>query len=295
MNFIKQLRWAFTRQHTKQQMMDNVISALEADPETRQLLEMVRADHINIRLEPRLSDTGTDGAYTLGFNTISLDPFLPLERQQATLAHELRHYWQYKKLDMTPRKYLASISGNPRLAFIFNRVIEADAFTFATMWQMSKDAAARGEAQPQVVTMVFSDKTEKTASFTYEGIFSMYLDSKAFSNSYDTREALHLYGQLRNGVLKSMGTRLLGVPEVTIGEMRDMLKAGVANDAPAYAGILSDRQFEALVLRHADKHAYQAVRLMKKFNAAVAVNDNKTVEETYIQLRKKVKTLKPKK
>ncbi len=278
MFLLKQLQWALTSQKEKQRLMDAITGVLETVPETRALLKMAQEDHIKIYFEPRLAGTNIEGF--LDEHSIAVNPFGSLSGRSVTLAHELRHYWQYKKLGITKQ----DLANSPRLSFIFNRIIEADAFAFEAMWAGQRAALTGGKKPHVIMTKMGKDSTISRTEIplSYKEIFSLYMRARNIADGYDPREAAGLF---HFGIQAKAPQPATGV---TIHDIRKVLKEGVIDGAPGYLDNLSDRQFEALVLRHANPQAYQAVKLMEKFNAAVAANDNQSAKTLRLQIQKKI-------
>ncbi len=282
MNLLKRLQWARTPQKEKQQLMDTLMKVLEELPETRALLAQAREDGVDIRFTAALTGTATSAAYYPRELEVEVDPFAEPMELVLSLAHELRHHWQYKKLGMPPQTddYLYK---TPRLAFIFGRVVEADAFAFEKkienaliLMSLDRAIAAAGKSPPP-------GDTKENIRRSCKERFIETLQDISFSDHYDLSDVRVIYNVAAD--------RVDSDSELTIADVRSLLKAGVTKNAPGYLDELSDRQFEALVLRHANPQAYQAVKLMEKFNAAVAANDNQAAKTLQRQLKQKIRHL----
>ena len=327
MNFfarmLKRRQWARLPEEKKRQLLAEAVELLKLDPEAYELLKMAQADGVEIKFSSELTGSKTSAQHVLNSGTqkqyIEICPHmgsgeLKTPGKIATdLAHELRHYWQYKQLGVTPqnRKH---INRSPRLAFIFNRVIEADAYAFRDRFVDTVNENFRSFAEmaekllklqqsgrkpsADEIEMASLEITRKFRQFCAENKnylkneFMEYLKSKSLSDSYDPEGARYLHLFHTSWVAeKTDFDAVKHIPELTLADIRKVLKSGVTQNAPGYLDEMSDDQFEELVLSHAHQGALEAVSLMEKFRAAAASNDNQTAKILRRQVKKKIRKL----
>jgi len=327
MNFFtktwRRLQWARTPEKKKRQMMEETVDLLKLDPDAYELLRMARADGVEIRFSSELTGSTTSARHILNFGIqkqyIEICPYTAsgeLKTPGKTapdLVHELRHYWQYKQLGVTPQNG-NHLNRTPRLAFIFNRVAEADAYAFQDKFVDTVNETFKGVDE---MTKILLEFQEKKGLLTPEDVFlfsqkinmdfqqfrskdgqllkTNFMDrlkSKNLSDSYDPREVRHLHLFHTSPAARSSDfAAVKNIPELTLADIKGVLKAGVMKNAPGYLDEMSDDQFENLVLGHAHKKALEAVSLMEKFRGAVADNDNKTAKALRRQVQEKIRKL----
>ncbi|MCE9507314.1 MAG: hypothetical protein K8R48_03220 [Alphaproteobacteria bacterium] len=321
MNFFtklkKRLQWARTPDQEKQQLLEKAVTLLHFDPDALELFRMAQADGVEIKFSSGLTGSRTAARHVLNFNKkkqyIEICPYTGSGRLKtpvmiaSDLVHELRHYWQYKQLGVTPQNG-NHINRNPRLSFVFNRVAEADAYAFQdkfikTMNETSdvfseflKEIPAPTPLQAHQINYEANKKFQKLrandAQYLRERFVEM-LKKGVLSQSYDPQEARYLHLRHTSSLAeKTDFDAVKHIPELTLADIKKVLKAGVVKNAPGYLGDMSDDQFEDLVLGNAHRGALEAVNLMEKFSRAVAGNDNKTAKELRRQVKEKIHKLK---
>jgi hypothetical protein len=317
MNFFTKLKkrwqWARTPDQEKQQLMEKTITLLHFDPDAQELLGMARADGVEIGFSSRLTGSRTAARHVLNFGTkkqyIEICPYTALGRMKgpeaiaSDLAHELRHYWQYKQLGVTPQN-ASHINRSPRLSFVFNRVAEADAYAFQdkvmrTLKETSdafavfmKDFPSPTPGQAYLINREANKKLQKLRANDTQFLRERFVDmlkKETLSASYDPQEAHYLHLRHTSSIAKKTDfDAVKHIPELTLADIKKVLKSGVTTNAPGYINDMSDNQFEALVLGCAHREALEAVNLMEKFKAAVAANDNKTARALRRQVEKRI-------
>ena len=321
MNFFaklkKRLQWARTPDQEKQRLMESAITLLHFDPDAQELFRMAKEDGVDIKFSSRLTGSRTAARHVLNFGTkkqyIEICPYTAsgrLKRPEmiaSDLAHELRHYWQYKQLGVTP-KNANHIDRNPRLSFVFNRVAEADAYAFQdkvmrTLKETSdafavfmKEFPSPTPGQAYLINREANKKLQKLCANNPQFLRERFVDmlkKGVLSESYDPQEARYLHLRHTSSLAKKTDfDAVKHIPELTLADIKKVLKSGVAKNAPGYLEDMSDNQFEALVLGCAHREALEAVNLMEKFKIAVAANDNKTAKSLRRQVEKKIYKLK---
>lgn len=117
--------------------MGEVLRLIAADKDAQTLLDQAKKDGVKIFFSKGILGTETLACYEtspsyleIKLSSIGEDGkiFTPISIAKS-FAHELRHYWQYKKLSLTGNMY-ALKKRSPRMSFIFNRIAEADARAF---------------------------------------------------------------------------------------------------------------------------------------------------------------------
>jgi hypothetical protein len=311
----KRWQWKNLPDDKKQQMMDRAVDLLNFDLDAYELFKMPQADGVKIYFSAGLlgSDTAAQYVQTASGQRIEICPFSQSGKLNtstavaSSLAHELRHYWQHKKLGITPQNRF-HINRNPRLAFIFNRVVEADAYAFQDKFMKTMTESLN----------IFSDFAKKIPYPTTEEAqkinqqatkkflklrageenymrarFLARLENEELSNGYDPEKARHLHLWHTHSLAETTDfDAVKSVPELNLADIKNMLRTHVGKDAASYLGGMTDDSFEDLVLGHAHPDALEAVTLMEKFNKAVAANDNKTAKELRRRVKEKIYKLK---
>lgn len=307
MNFLQKckerLQWTLTSREKKEAFLEEAFSILRKDPNTAALLKMARADNIKIQFAPKLIGTNTEASFSPLDQMIRISPGFDVGDIAVSLAHELRHYWQCKKLGLTAENYF-DIYRTPKLAFIFNRVAEADAYAFQGNFthKMNKKLngpfrkAAHKEKAAYTREEALQKKRrerEKDISLLRK-IFFATLASDGISSVYDPVETRRVYGwYIVTSPKKRKANAVNDLPNFTMANLRKLLKAGVTDNAPDYMGDLTDAQFEKVVLMCADKASKHAVLLVDKLNKAEAVNDKKAARALRPKVKQKAHELFP--
>lgn len=306
----KRLQWALKSKKEKQALLDSVFELIGYSGEAQKLLDLARADGVEICFDTSLTGSRVGGFFSPSASKIKMCPFTP-EGEISTaiimaphLVHELRHYWQYKNLGLTPENFYHP-ERNLRTAFLLSRVFEADAFAFQhafigninEIYSKIKEADKKIlEAQEKGLSPDERDVLDKElkklrpsrqtdATYLAEEFIKIVKD-KRISDAYDPKKAIYLYEAQISGF-----DEVKNVPELTISDIKKVLKAGTAENAPGYLDNLTDREFERLILGHAHREAFHAVRLMEKFKLAAADNDNEKAKILHTQVRKKIQEL----
>jgi hypothetical protein len=239
------------------------------------MLEQARADGIDIRFNAQLLSRGTSAIYDPTSKYIELCPLAKKGgiRQPASLAaslvHELRHHAQFRENGITA---IEADRMSPRIALMWNRICEADAYAFENRFcDILQDRSEGGK------NAAFLMSQEKMAME-----FLSMLGHEIISGKYDQKTARDIF-TARSAPRKSK--------DASIKTLRSMLS--LSGEAGSYLDSLdmNDRRFETLVLRAADRDAFQAVRLMEKLSTAAGQGNPAKTDMLARRLRHKLDEL----
>jgi hypothetical protein len=284
------LRWKLTSERQKQARLNEIVRLLDMVPETRALLQWAREDNIQISLQP---DLGTAGAtYYPGSSqtshSIKISTTYRPADAAAVAAHELRHYWQHKKLQLIEQD-LKPQDKDPLFRFIFNRVLEADAYTFEWRYKKMLD---------EKVPSIFAQSKEADQSFLRNEddafLYFLVLPSMVF---YDVKAAKQLYFAYAFNTAAAPDNTVTS--DLDTADIRNLLKVGITDDAPSYFTSLPeydldsipDDKFGQIILNAVNKEALKVVPLIEKFKAAVNGHDSQTIETLRRELKRVVSGL----
>lgn len=278
----KRQQWKKVPQRKKQRLLNAIIARLEKDPQSLKLLKGAMKDKVRIGFAPELIDSNTAAFYRISDNQIGLCPYQlsgELETPEhiaPSLAHELRHYWQSKKMKLTPENNI-HINRNPRLSLIFNRVIEADAYAFQDRCRKRLDGKKMSR--------------QEEAKILRRRFLAVLRDNQT-SRDYDTEKTRDLHAVHTSPAAgKKYFDEVKDMPALTVAEIKKLLRAGLTDKAPLYFTRVSDRRFENLILRHAHPGAKKAVEQMEAFKIAGAGNDNKKAQRLRRAVQKEIRHL----
>lgn len=311
------ISWFFASKQKKQSLLQNVFTLIQLDPEANDLLHQAQADGVKIVLSSGLLffSEKTMGDFSINEQKIRLNPLAALESIASTLAHELRHYQQYKKLGITSENF-HQISRNPRVAFIFNRVAEIDARVFEEKFIRSTNFALlllkkiqdkvvnqggnarritpsdidtfRQEALLESLAEV-PEYRERLPQQVKDGFFSL-LKNEKLTNIYDMRAVRYLHS-LRTSIISNPHylDRYKNTSDITVQDIKGLCTMKFSECTENYMADMSVRQFEALVLKTANKDARAAVSLLQEFDTACQKGDKEQAKKIRARVQQRLK------
>lgn len=257
---------------------------------TADLLQQAEAAGYKIRIDRKLKGKGILGQFKLRPREITLQPGRPADDTALTLAHELRHFQQYRAMGYVnvtehPDRYF----NDARTALIFIRTIEADAFAFEFF--VHEKLKTIGEALKMVETETRAVLQERglqgldpAAHDEVQRRLNQKQDSRfLFSPEKDIAQMqiffkaaikhLHSYGKdalVNHAFLKTQTPPPAPRDDMKISfpRLRRILHVGVPDKGFDYFSGLTDRDFGAMVMEHVPSEQRRAIRLMNLFNAA---------------------------
>ncbi|MEZ0223661.1 MAG: DUF6782 family putative metallopeptidase [Alphaproteobacteria bacterium] len=289
----QRLTWSLMSEKKKQKLLDDACRLLQLWPETSLLLDLAQAQGVGIRFDDSLESTDTDGFLYRNRTTnecyIALKPCREPRDIAIPLIHELRHLWQEKELGLTP-----ATSGlaepDARMALIFTRVKEADAFAFTdlmiarinhaqedlkeqqSLQQKMLAEAPSGTLPPQqqeelddfiaarISARIADEKTKMTENFLKQlGTLDSY-DAIA-ANDYFRRYVSATGSSLKH--LTAKDGQIIGLKEI-----RALLKTGTVDIMPPYFDAPDDKAFSDAVLSGVKPAVLEAVSAMEAFEKA---------------------------
>lgn len=282
------VKWLVKPASQKAKLLEQAVDLLRLDPETYALYEDAVRGGVTIHFDSDMIGGGFGGIFSTNEmnpkGRIRLKPRENVHHLAEVLAHELRHAWQYRRLELTPETWFQERVGRGVLSLVFNRLIEADAYAFQTRFCHMKDEQIR---LTRFAARLLERQQEREGCLTEEHIaavnkvtarecglsraeagrkmsatFHDYLFSPLLSQTYDVPLALRIHD------LHAVGAANDNAPQPrAITALRRILAE--ENLRPLMKGDLAvEREFNAAVLRHVDVAAGALVRLSEQFNAA---------------------------
>jgi hypothetical protein len=301
------LRWSFTRQKTKDRLLQDTLDLLRLLPETKAMLALAAAQNIDIRFNEKFIGTDDSGVTvvnrTTGMVHIELKPYRAPEDIAPALIHELRHVWQNHALGLTPRT-MARGEPDARAALLLTRVKEADAYAYtdlaiARINNAIEALAEGGRLERQLLKenggKSLSQQQEDEISDAIAARLSDNLDAEkrlaaakfikalTWLDSYD-REALAAYHDRYTHPFHEP----LEHPDVvlSLADIRKLTTAGEGPTAISYLDHLDDRAFVTAVFRDVKPELLETANLMASFEKAATPEKRKQLDDT---LRKALK------
>lgn len=300
----RKLCWGATPPWCKKRLLNDALQILDQFGETHDLLALARAEGVTISISPAMIGSGTNGHFGIGLDGrkfIELAPRKKSTELASTLIHELRHVWQSKVMGMLDKNAPSKDDNGAEFMALMTRVREADAFAFtAAMIQqmnyatrvLSEAARAAGDllkAQGrQALTRQDIEKLQqqfKTAPVPdpraeMERVFRHMLPAL---DEYDRTGLRHYHVLFTHPDFAPQPHRKPDHP-LDVAKLRQILKAGIAPDAPAYLADLDDSVFKDTVMNSIAPKIRRALSLMDAFEAAAAkgnlsANDNHALRE----------------
>jgi hypothetical protein len=255
---------AARKEERRSGQIDAIREALGRGFYGRQLLDLLDKSGIPITFDDALVGSGDGGRFrqTKDHMCIVLNPECTTFAGISILAHELRHYWQKKKLDLSFDAGCA-VRKDPLFNLVYTRVIEADAAAFARL-TLSDIVERQGMFQP-------AEKAARPRK-TINGLPAEAAAQKFFreelapSPRYDRQAAREGYAQVISDPDGDAGEAR---HNLAYKDLRGLLKAGLDEDAPPYLPEMDDDRFRAFILRSTEPAARKTIRLMDRFAKAV--------------------------
>ncbi len=284
------LVWMLKPAAQKQRLLERAAEVLRLDPETYALYESAKRNGVAIHFDSTMIG-GWAGA-TFGFAqgngecSIRLRPRENVHEIAEILAHELRHYWQYKTLGQSPAQWSAQRLHGGELSLVFNRVIEADAYAFQMRFarivdghdRLSKDMARlldrqreqNRELAPEHIMAVNKIGAEEwkvikaDAGSEMARVFQKYLLSEKLVADYDIPLALYIHEQ---GLNTAVNDNTPVSPAASISVLR---KAIGGEDLRPLVRVEheTDKAFNSAVLHHIHTEARVLAGLSLAFHVA---------------------------
>lgn len=255
--------------------LNNAIELLMQDSETRALLEMAKADNVTIAFDPNMIGTDQGGSFDYATQLLRLNPDAGDEKEFAeTLTHELRHFWQNKKLEEHLAITRHDKHADPVAAFVLYYLREVDAYIFTAartlIREKNKDQKSTekhmDEMSPKLAESLANNRAVAAVNF-----ISSCLDS--------VRLAIERYEQ-----------GIVTISETITDIRQHTLKTGIADDSAPYMTSVTDERLIELAKKAAGPEICQLLDLTQAFNAAVAANSEEA-KERFAQFWKKYQDL----
>jgi hypothetical protein len=289
-----QLRWALTPASAKQKQLEEIKDYLRQWPETAALLDLAAEKNIPIDFDASLIGHTTTGVFVRstaeGKTRIRLQPLRPPEQVAPTLIHELRHMWQMDVLGIGANDFRGEYS-RPQTKLMTTRIKEADAYAFTHMivTRMNRMAEHLEEAvimaknladlnptksltqkDIEKINAHFHEKTKDDAQKDLDNIRARFLAELEDLDGYD-RSGLRKYHALYTTPrLAPKKKTAEDSDKYVLKNLRKILRAGIADDAPDYMADITDFALARKVIAPIQADVIQTMRLMTAFERATA-------------------------
>lgn len=290
--YLKRLRWALTSRRKKQALMEAVQHLLSYSPNTSMLLEKAKQDNLPIRFSGKLIGGNSRGQLVTDpiENTqyIQLSPEFNAGILGPILIHELRHWWQHKKLEIKPFQ-VNDVLLHKRDGLLLERLKELDAYNFQVKETRVINRNLKGFSrfidhlndEPDLKTALDKSNKEQTkkALQDYKRDFVFLrrnfgrLAKKEMLKVYDRDFAVRCYYLDTIGFTDKLRDSKRKKQTVSVSHMRQITTQDVIVATRSYTQSLSDRQLRLIAMRHADVRSRKAVRLMDEFNKLSKTGD----------------------
>jgi len=293
------LRWAFTRQKTKDMLLQDTLGLLRLLPETKALVDLAAALNIDIRFNEKFIGTDDSGATVINRTTgkvhIELKPYRAPEDILPALVHELRHVWQDHRLGLTPQT-MAKGEPDARAALFLMRVKEADAYAYTSLAiariNNARAALAEGatlekkllqENRGQPLTQEQEDAVSDTiaariaANIDAEKRLAAgtFIKALTWLDSYD-RETLSIYHERYTHPFYEPMKHADGA--LALADIRKLTTAGKGPTEISYLDHLDDRAFVEAVFKDVKTDLLETANLMAAFEKAATPEKKKQID-----------------
>lgn len=286
--YLKRLRWALTPKRKKQALMDAVQHLLSYSPNTSLLLEKAKTENLPIRFSGKLIGGNSRGQLVTdpvnNSQYIQLSPEFDAGVLGPILIHELRHWWQHKKLGIKPLQ-VNDVLLHKQDGLLLERLKELDAYNFQVKETRAINRNLQGFSRladslkdnPDMQAALDKSNKEQTkkALQDYKRDFVFLrrnfgrLAKKEMIKVYDRDFAVRCYYLDTIGFTDKLRDSKRKKQTVSISHMRQITTQDVIVATRSYTQSLSDRQLRLIAMRHADVRSRKAVRLMDNFNKLV--------------------------
>ena len=297
------LRWAFTSQKKIDRLLEDTKNLLHLLPETKAMLDLAAAQHIDIRFNEKFIGTDDSGVTvtnrTTGTVCIEIKPYRTPEDSVIALIHELRHVWQHTQLGLTA-KTMALGEPDARAALLLNRVKEADAYAYtdlaiARLNTAVEALAVGGKLEKELLKQnggkPLSPEQEDSVSDAIAAPIAArleadkrlaagkFIEALTWLDDYD-RETLEAYHRRYTDPLLDPLAHLTAKDGhvVTLADIRKLTVAGQGATGISYLDHLDDRAFVTAVFNDVDPLLLDTASIMAAFEDAATPEKKKYID-----------------
>ena len=255
----------------KDKQLRYALEILEYVPQTHRLLKRARRDGISFAFYEDHAGTGVSASFSFEDKAIYINPLLLANDMPRSLAHELRHYQQYRDQKWTKTFIASCIEASPRLSVIVDRIMEADAYSFEEIMGDMIDVARQRRRQGMSAATsrkLFRAAARETAEADRKERRAVFGMALLGLDEYDADTVQHHVEQY----VQKRGFRAAETEDVrrrtSLSKLREMFNMGVDAGARNYMAEVSDKKLLKAILMPIKPETRRAIWAAENFHRA---------------------------